>query len=59
MKSQHGCHEPILDHHPDCDGVLHREAVDADLAPVDGLPETLDGIALGRTGLHDRFWGRI
>ncbi|MFF7747918.1 HAD family hydrolase [Streptomyces sp. NPDC007971] len=55
---------------------LHREAVDADLAPVDGLPEALDAISLptcvassgshdkmrhtlGRTGLHDRFAGRI
>ncbi|MCC5474665.1 HAD family hydrolase [Streptomyces barringtoniae] len=55
---------------------LHREAVDADLAPVDGLPEALDAIALptcvassgshdkmrhtlGRTGLYDRFAGRI
>ncbi|MEV6293092.1 HAD family hydrolase [Streptomyces sp. NPDC051896] len=55
---------------------LHREAVNADLAPVDGLPEALDAIALqtcvassgshdkmrhtlGRTGLYDRFAGRI
>ncbi|MFI1365780.1 HAD family hydrolase [Streptomyces griseochromogenes] len=55
---------------------LHREAVDADLAPVDGLPEALDAIALptcvassgsrdkmrhtlGRTGLYDRFAGRM
>ncbi|MER6573871.1 HAD family hydrolase [Streptomyces sp. NPDC001093] len=55
---------------------LHREAVDAELAPVDGLPEALAAIALpvcvassgshdkmrhtlGRTGLYDRFAGRI
>ncbi|MFC5645096.1 HAD family hydrolase [Kitasatospora cinereorecta] len=55
---------------------LHRDAVDTDLAPVDGLPEALDAIALptcvassgthrkmrhtlGRTGLYDRFAGRI
>jgi HAD superfamily hydrolase (TIGR01509 family) len=55
---------------------LHREAVDAGLAPVDGLPEALDAITLptcvassgshdkmrhtlGRTGLYDRFAGRI
>ncbi|MEV8561843.1 HAD family hydrolase [Streptomyces sp. NPDC051917] len=55
---------------------LHREAVNAELAPVDGLPEALDAIALptcvassgshdkmrhtlGRTGLYDRFAGRI
>ncbi|MET8807600.1 HAD family hydrolase [Streptomyces sp. NPDC004546] len=55
---------------------LHHEAVNADLAPVDGLPEALDAIALptcvassgshdkmrhtlGRTGLYDRFAGRI
>ncbi|MGO4462664.1 HAD family hydrolase [Streptomyces sp. M-16] len=55
---------------------LHAEAVDAGLAPVDGLPEALDRITLptcvassgshekmrhtlGRTGLYDRFAGRI
>ncbi|MFK0174016.1 HAD family hydrolase [Streptomyces sp. NPDC090306] len=55
---------------------LHREAVDAGLAPVDGLPEALDALTLptcvassgshdkmrhtlGRTGLHERFAGRI
>ncbi|WP_399167681.1 MULTISPECIES: HAD-IA family hydrolase [unclassified Streptomyces] len=55
---------------------LHREAVDSELAPVEGLMETLDAIALptcvassgthdkmrhtlGRTGLYDRFAGRI
>lgn len=55
---------------------LHREAVDAGLSPVDGLPEALDAIelptcvassgshekmrhTLGRTGLYDRFAGRI
>ncbi|MEV7279961.1 HAD family hydrolase [Streptomyces sp. NPDC093111] len=55
---------------------LHREAVDADLAPVDGLPEALDALTLptcvassgshdkmrhtlGRTGLYERFAGRI
>ncbi|MEW2588232.1 HAD family hydrolase [Streptomyces virginiae] len=55
---------------------LHREAVDAGLTAVDGLPEALDAITLptcvassgshekmrhtlGRTGLHDRFAGRI
>ncbi|APU38760.1 HAD family hydrolase [Streptomyces sp. TN58] len=55
---------------------LHREAVDAGLAPVEGLPEALDAITLptcvassgshekmrhtlGRTGLYDRFVGRI
>ncbi|MEU9802604.1 HAD family hydrolase [Streptomyces sp. NPDC051000] len=55
---------------------LHREAVDADLAPVEGLPEALDAITLptcvassgshdkmrhtlGRTGLYERFVGRI
>ncbi|WP_445529824.1 HAD family hydrolase [Streptomyces cyslabdanicus] len=55
---------------------LHREAVDTDLAAVDGLPEALDAITLptcvassgshdkmrhtlGRTGLFDRFAGRI
>ncbi|MFI9605297.1 HAD family hydrolase [Streptomyces sp. NPDC052043] len=55
---------------------LHREAVDTDLAAVDGLPEALDAITLptcvassgshdkmrhtlGRTGLYDRFAGRI
>lgn len=55
---------------------VHREAVNAGLAPVDGLPEALDAIALptcvassgshdkmrhtlGRTGLYDRFAGRI
>ncbi|MFE2247115.1 HAD family hydrolase [Streptomyces lavendulae] len=56
--------------------LLHAEAVDAGLAPVDGLPEALDRITLatcvassgshekmrhtlGRTGLYDRFAGRI
>ncbi|MET9610182.1 HAD family hydrolase [Streptomyces sp. NPDC006512] len=55
---------------------LHREAVDAGLAPVEGLPEALDAITLptcvassgshdkmrhtlGRTGLYERFAGRI
>jgi HAD superfamily hydrolase (TIGR01509 family) len=55
---------------------LHREAVDAGLAPVEGLPAALDAITvqtcvassgshdkmrhtLGRTGLYDRFAGRI
>ncbi|MER5933605.1 HAD family hydrolase [Streptomyces sp. NPDC002054] len=55
---------------------LHREGVDAGLAPVEGLPEALDAITLptcvassgshdkmrhtlGRTGLYDRFAGRI
>ncbi|MEC4574575.1 HAD family hydrolase [Streptomyces virginiae] len=55
---------------------LHREAVDAGLTAVEGLPEALDAITLptcvassgshekmrhtlGRTGLHDRFAGRI
>ncbi len=55
---------------------LHREAVDAELAPVEGLPEALDAInlptcvassgshekmrhTLGRTGLYERFAGRI
>ncbi|MEW1568976.1 HAD family hydrolase [Streptomyces sp. NPDC093509] len=55
---------------------LHREAVDADLAPVEGLPEALDALTLptciassgshdkmrhtlGRTGLYERFVGRI
>ncbi|MER7144926.1 HAD family hydrolase [Streptomyces xanthochromogenes] len=55
---------------------LHREAVDADLAPVEGLPEALDALTLptciassgshdkmrhtlGRTGLYERFAGRI
>ncbi|MDR3082793.1 MAG: HAD family hydrolase [Streptomyces sp.] len=55
---------------------LHREAVDAGLAPVEGLPEALDAITLpmcvassgshdkmrhtlGRTGLYERFTGRI
>ncbi|MEU6866665.1 HAD-IA family hydrolase [Streptomyces sp. NPDC046876] len=55
---------------------LHREAVDAGLAPVDGLPEALDALSLptcvassgshdkmrhtlGRTGLYERFAGRI
>ncbi|MEU8298982.1 HAD family hydrolase [Micromonospora sp. NPDC048909] len=55
---------------------LHREAVDAALAPVEGLPEALDAIVLptcvasngshekmrhtlGRTGLYERFAGRI
>ncbi|MER6304009.1 HAD family hydrolase [Kitasatospora sp. NPDC001539] len=55
---------------------LHAEAVDAELAPVDGLPEALDAITLptcvassgthekmrhtlGRTGLYERFEGRI
>ncbi|MFJ3633805.1 HAD family hydrolase [Streptomyces sp. NPDC090112] len=56
--------------------LLHREAVDAGLSPVDGLPEALAAITLptcvassgshekmrhtlGRTGLYDRFAGRI
>ncbi|MFD7540206.1 HAD family hydrolase [Streptomyces sp. NPDC059819] len=55
---------------------FHREAVDARLAPVDGLPEALDALTLptcvassgshdkmrhtlGRTGLYERFAGRI
>ncbi|MFI9063813.1 HAD family hydrolase [Streptomyces sp. NPDC053429] len=55
---------------------LHSEAVDAELAPVDGLPEALDALTLptcvassgshekmrhtlGRTGLYERFAGRI
>ncbi|MBT2450916.1 HAD family hydrolase [Streptomyces sp. ISL-43] len=55
---------------------LHREAVDAGLSPVEGLPEALDAIGLptcvassgshekmrhtlGRTGLYERFEGRI
>lgn len=55
---------------------LHREAVDAGLAPVDGIQEALDALALptcvassgshdkmrhtlGRTGLYERFAGRI
>ncbi|WP_406345997.1 HAD family hydrolase [Streptomyces sp. NBC_00648] len=55
---------------------LHREAVDAGLLPVDGLPEALDTVTLptcvassgshgkmrhtlGRTGLYERFEGRI
>lgn len=55
---------------------LHREAVDAGLTPVDGVPEALDALTLptcvassgshdkmrhtlGRTGLHERFAGRI
>lgn len=55
---------------------LHREAVDVELAPVEGLVEALDAITLptcvassgshdkmrhtlGRTGLYDRFAGRI
>ncbi|MFG2668247.1 HAD family hydrolase [Streptomyces sp. NPDC048387] len=55
---------------------LHREAVDAEIAPVEGLPEALDALALptcvassgshdkmrhtlGRTGLYERFAGRI
>ncbi|MGW2562068.1 HAD family hydrolase [Streptomyces sp. NPDC001514] len=55
---------------------LHREAVDAGLSPVEGLPEALDAISLptcvassgshekmrhtlGRTGLYERFAGRI
>ncbi|WP_136975268.1 hypothetical protein [Streptomyces californicus] len=57
----------------------HREAVDAGLAPVDGLTEALAGLdrtglvtciasggthekmahTLGRTGLYERFAGRI
>ncbi|MFE5804629.1 HAD family hydrolase [Streptomyces sp. NPDC056491] len=54
----------------------HREAVDAGLSAVDGLPEALDAITLptcvassgshdkmrhtlGRTGLYERFAGRI
>ncbi|MER6975544.1 HAD family hydrolase [Streptomyces carpinensis] len=56
--------------------LLHREAVDAGLVPVEGLPEALDEITLptcvassgshekmrhtlGRTGLYERFEGRI
>ncbi|WP_420081906.1 HAD family hydrolase [Streptomyces sp. JL4002] len=56
--------------------LLHRDAVDAGLSPVDGLPEALAAITLptcvassgshekmrhtlGRTGLYDRFAGRI
>ncbi|GAA2461653.1 HAD family hydrolase [Streptomyces mauvecolor] len=55
---------------------LHREAVDAEIAPVEGLPEALDALilptcvassgshdkmrhTLGRTGLYERFAGRI
>ncbi|MFH7596760.1 HAD family hydrolase [Streptomyces racemochromogenes] len=55
---------------------LHHAAVEADLTPVDGLPEALDALALptcvassgshekmrhtlGRTGLYERFAGRI
>ncbi|MFF7238183.1 HAD-IA family hydrolase [Streptomyces collinus] len=55
---------------------LHREAVEAELAPIDGLPEALDALTLptcvassgshdkmrhtlGRTGLYERFAGRI
>ncbi|MFG2603097.1 HAD family hydrolase [Streptomyces sp. NPDC048514] len=55
---------------------LHREAVDAELSPVEGLPEALDALTLptcvassgshdkmrhtlGRTGLYERFAGRI
>ncbi|MEW2371939.1 HAD family hydrolase [Streptomyces sp. NPDC006656] len=55
---------------------LHREAVDAEIGPVEGLPEALDALALptcvassgshdkmrhtlGRTGLYERFAGRI
>jgi HAD superfamily hydrolase (TIGR01509 family) len=54
---------------------LHVEAVDAELTPVDGLPEALDALdaitltsigrhekmrnTLGRTGLYGRFEGRI
>ncbi|WP_330461722.1 HAD family hydrolase [Streptomyces sp. NBC_00820] len=55
---------------------LHREAVDAEIAPVEGLPEALDTLilpacvassgshdkmrhTLGRTGLYERFAGRI
>ncbi|MGW7456903.1 HAD family hydrolase [Streptomyces sp. NPDC054797] len=55
---------------------LHREAVDAGLSAVEGLPEALDAITLptcvassgshekmrhtlGRTGLYERFAGRI
>ncbi|WP_329087587.1 MULTISPECIES: HAD-IA family hydrolase [unclassified Streptosporangium] len=55
---------------------LHREAVDAELTPVDGIVEALDAITLrtcvasggshdkmrhtlGRTGLYQRFEGRI
>ncbi|MEU9036106.1 HAD family hydrolase [Streptomyces sp. NPDC048352] len=56
--------------------LLHADAVDAGLAPVEGLPEALDRITLatcvassgshekmrhtlGRTGLYERFAGRI
>ncbi|MER7465897.1 HAD family hydrolase [Streptomyces sp. NPDC097981] len=56
--------------------LMHAEAVDAGLTPVDGLPEALDAITLptcvassgshekmrhtlGRTGLYERFAGRI
>ncbi|WP_107072985.1 HAD family phosphatase [Streptomyces rubellomurinus] len=55
---------------------LHALAVDAELTPVDGLPQALDAITLptcvassgthekmrhtlGRTGLYERFEGRI
>ncbi|MFG3206542.1 HAD family hydrolase [Streptomyces sp. NPDC048192] len=55
---------------------LHHEAVDADLTPVEGLPQALDTLTvptcvassgshdkmrhtLGRTGLYERFEGRI
>ncbi|WP_329142252.1 HAD family hydrolase [Streptomyces sp. NBC_01456] len=55
---------------------LHREAVDLGLAPIEGVTEALDAIALptcvassgshekmrhtlGRTGLYERFAGRI
>ncbi|MEU5537272.1 HAD family hydrolase [Streptomyces sp. NPDC020362] len=38
---------------------LHREAVDADLAPVDGLPEALDALTLptcvASSGSHDKM----
>ncbi|MEU9988514.1 HAD family hydrolase [Streptomyces sp. NPDC048045] len=38
---------------------LHREAVDADLAPVEGLPEALDAISLptcvASSGSHDKM----
>jgi HAD superfamily hydrolase (TIGR01509 family) len=56
--------------------VLHKEGVDAELAPVDGIVEALDALTvpvcvassgshekmrhtLGRTGLYERFAGRI
>ncbi|MFE3181882.1 HAD family hydrolase [Streptomyces violascens] len=46
---------------------LHREAVDAEIAPVEGLPTCVASSGshdkmrhtLGRTGLYERFAGRI